>query len=190
MAFLAHHDAAAVIIEDSERPLWDPLMAPLRLAPIATGGIEIYRFPPAALAPWRGVTALEMERRCDAARFETLLVAARTYLDDGGCLDLLSPRRAETLGLLAPHSTNDADVRTGTGLYLGALGNGLIGVGVVGSYEALRPLIAKYRADAAHIYFPYPRDLTDPPHGDLFMRQMVVAFDRAGLARAAAIAAP
>ncbi len=189
-AFLAHHDAAAIIIADHERPLWDPLMAPLGLSPIATGGVEIFRFAPADLAPWRGVTALEMERRGDTARFAALLVAANTYLANGGSLAQLSPRHAEALGLLAPHSTNDADVRTGNGLYLGPLGDGLIGVGVVGSYAALRPLIAKYRADAARIYFPYPHDLTDPPRGDVFMRQMVIAFDRAGLARAAAEAAP
>jgi len=188
-AFLAHHDATAIIIANHERPLWDPLMAPLGLTPITTGGVEIYRFTPAALTPWRNVTALEMERRCDAARFDALLVAANAYLANGGTLDQLSPRRAEALGLLPPHSTNDADVRTGNGLYLGARGDGLVGVGVVGSYAALRPLIAKYRADAAHIYFPYPHDLTDPPHGDTFMRQLVITFDRASLARAAAIAA-
>jgi hypothetical protein len=189
-AFLAHHDATAIIIADDQLSLWAPLMAPLGLSPIATGGVELYRFAPADLAPWRDVTALEMERRCDAARFATLLAAANAYLAQGGGLNQLSPRRAEALGLLPPHSANDADVRTGNGLYLGPLGNGLIGVGVVGSYEALRPLIATYRADAARIYFPYPRALTDPPRGDLFMRQMVIAFDRAGLARAAARATP
>ena len=189
-AFLAHHDAATVIITDNERPIWDPMMAPLHLTPIATGGVEVYRFAPADLAPWRAVTALEMERRCDAARFGKLLVAAHQYLAGGGSLGRLSPRHAETLGLLAPHSANDADMRTGNGLFLGALGNGLIGVGVVGSYEALRPLIAKYRADAARVYFPYPRDLADPPQGNTFMRQLVIAFDRDGLAHAAAKASP
>ncbi len=186
MAFLAHHDATAVIVADRERPLWDPLMAPLGLKPIVTGGVEIYRFTPADLAPWRKLTALEMERRGNSARFDSLLLAARDYLATGASLDRLSPRRAEKLGLLAPHSTNEAAVRTSNGLFLGPLGGGLIGVGVVGSYDALRTLIARYRADAAHIYFPYPRDLTDPPHGDPFMRQLVIAFDRDGLARAAA----
>jgi hypothetical protein len=184
-AFMAHHDAAAIIIADAERPLWDPVMAPLGLSPIATGGVEIYRFAPADLAPWRDVTALEMERRCDSARFDGLLISAHNYLANGGRLDLLSPRRAESVGLMPPHSTNEAAVRTSNGLFLGSLGDGLIGVGVVGSYDALRPLIAKYRADAAHIYFPYPRYLSDPPHGDSFMRQLVIAFDRDGLARAA-----
>lgn len=185
-AFLANHDAATVIITDDQRAMWDPLMAPLGLSPIPTGGVEIYRVPPGDLAPWHNVTAIEMERRCDAARFDELLVAARSYLGNGGRLDQLTPRRAQALGLLAPHSTNDADIRTGNGLFLGPLGNGLVGVGVVGSYEALRPLIAKYRPNAARIYFPYPRELTDPPYGNPFMRLLVMTFDRDALARAAA----
>lgn len=189
-AFLAHHDAATIIVADRERPLWDPMLAPLRLTPIETGGVAIYRFAPADLAPWRDVTALEMERRCAAARFDSLLIAAQKYLANGGNLDQLSPRRAESLGLLPAHATNEAAVRTSNGLYLGVLADGSVGVGVVGSFDALRPLLAKYRGDAAGIYFPYPRELTDPPHGDTFMRQLMLAFDRDGLARAAAKASP
>jgi hypothetical protein len=184
-AFLAHHEAATLIVADKERALWDRMLAPLHLKPDTTGRVEIYRFAAADLTPWRNVTALEMERRCDIERFEELLVAAHKYVADGGSPDLLSPRRAEALGFLAPHSANEAGVRTSNGLFLGAPRDGLIDVGVVGSYEALLPLIAKYRADAAHIYFPYPRELTDPPHGNTFMRQLVLAFDRDGLARAA-----
>jgi hypothetical protein len=50
----------------------------------------------------------------------------------------------------------------------------------------LTPLIAKYRDDAIQIYFPYPRALTGNPKGDTFMRMLVIAFNRDGLARAAA----
>lgn len=145
MAFLAHHEVSTIIIADRERPLWEPLLAPLHRTPIEAGGVVLYRFAPADLAPWRQVTALEMERRCDAARFDALLIAARKYLAGGGDLDRLSPRRAESLSLLPAHSTNQAAIRTSNGLYLGALDGGLVGVGVVGSIEALRPVIAKYR---------------------------------------------
>jgi hypothetical protein len=166
------------------------LLAPLHRTPIETGGVALYRFTAADLAPWRQVTALEMERRCDAARFDALLTAAQKYLAGGGDLERLSPRRAESLSLLPAHSTNEGAIRTSNGLYLGALDGGLVGVGVVGSIDALRPLIAKYRSDAARIYFPYPREFTDPPHGETFMRQLVIAFDRDGLERAANQAAP
>jgi hypothetical protein len=186
MAFLAHHEVSTIIITDRERALWEPLLAPLHRTPIETGGVALYRFTAADLAPWRQVTALEMERRCDAARFDALLTAAQKYLAGGGDLERLSPRRAELLGLLPAHSTNEAAVRISNGLYLGALDGGLVGVGVVGSIDALRPLIAKYRSDAVRIYFPYPREFTDPPRGETFMRQLVIAFDRDGLASAAA----
>jgi hypothetical protein len=62
----------------------------------------------------------------------------------------------------------------------------LIGVGVVGSYDALTPLIAKYRSDAVQIYFPYPRVLAGNPKGNTFMRMLVIVFNREGLARVAA----
>lgn len=189
-AFLAHHDAATIIVADPERPLWDPMLAPLHLAPIEIGGVEIYRLAASDLAQWRDVTAIEMERRSNLARFDSLLIAARKYLDGGGNLDQLSPRRAELLGLLPAHSTNQAGVRISNGLYLGNLGDGLIGIGVVGSWEGLQPVIAKYRDDAARIFFPFPRELAGAPHGDTFMRQLVIAFSRDGLERASAKAAP
>jgi len=189
-AFLAHHDTSTIIVSDRERPLWDPILAPLHLSPIENGGVEIYRLAPADLAPWQDVTALEMERQCDAARFDSLLDAAQKYLAGGGDLDQLTPRRVESLGLLPAHSTNEDGVRISNGLYLGPAGDGLIGVGVVGSLEALRPLIAKYRGGAVHVYFPYPRELTDAPSGDTFMRQLVMTFDRESLARASAKASP
>jgi hypothetical protein len=125
-AFLAHHDAATIIVADPERPLWDPMLAPLHLAPIEIGGVEIYRLAASDLAQWRDVTAIEMERRSNLARFDSLLIAARKYLDGGGNLDQLGPRRAELLGLLPAHSTNQAGVRISNGLYLGNLGDGLI----------------------------------------------------------------
>jgi hypothetical protein len=189
-AFLAHHGTSTIIVSDRERPLWDPLLAPLHLSPVQNSGVEIYSLASVDLAPWRNVTALEMERRCDAARFDLLIDAAQKYLASGRNLDALTPRRAESLGLLPAHSTNEDGVRISNGLYLGSAGDGLISVGVVGSLDALRPLIAKYRGDAAHIYFPYPHELTDAPRSDTFMRQLVMVFDRDGLARASAKASP
>jgi hypothetical protein len=81
-------------------------------------------------------------------------------------------------------AVND-DVYSKDGRILGPWKDGRIQVGVVGSYEALKPLIADYRADAAQIYFPFPRPLTEPPKGDTFMRKLVLVFDAGGLKRAA-----
>jgi hypothetical protein len=46
-------------------------------------------------------------------------------------------------------------------------------------------VIEKYRADALHIYYPYPRELETHPKENLLMRKLVMVFDTAGLARAA-----
>jgi hypothetical protein len=66
-------------------------------------------------------------------------------------------------------------------------------VGLEGSYDALEPIIRSYGADATRIYFPYPTPLSPAsmPHLPAMRENpamMVMTFDRAGLARAAASA--
>jgi hypothetical protein len=58
-------------------------------------------------------------------------------------------------------------------------------IGLVGSYDALKPVISDYSADAVQVYFPYPRPLSGTPKGNTFMRKLVMVFDREGLDRAA-----
>ena len=60
--------------------------APLSVPAVEVGGITLYRLTPQALAPYRELTALAMERRAELARFEALLLAAGRYLDGGGDL--------------------------------------------------------------------------------------------------------
>jgi hypothetical protein len=127
MAFLAHHDVSTVIIADRERALWEPLLAPLHPTPIETGGVALYHFAPADLAPWRGVTSLEMDRRCEAPRFDALLGAAPKSLAGGADID--RPASRGLLGLLPAHSTNEAAVHPAMGLSWCAR-RGLVGVGV------------------------------------------------------------
>jgi hypothetical protein len=130
-----------------------------------------------------------MERRSNLARFSTLLLAARGYLAHRGNLAELTPMRAGQLGLLPPNWVTDPDVRTNNGLYLGPAGAGQVAVGVVGSYEGIEPVIARYRSAASEIFFPFPKKLIEPPHGDTFMRLLVMVFDRKGLIQAASAAA-
>ncbi len=111
----------------------------------------------------RDKTALEMERLDAETRFDTLVAAARKYLADGRDPASLTPLAVQKLGLLPPNWVSDPDVATNNGLWLGPRDGGLIGVGVVGSYEALAPRIAKYRDGAVQIYFPYPRALAGNP---------------------------
>ena len=65
-----------------------------------------------------------------------------------------------------------------------------IEIGIEGSYPALKPIIDCYGADASAIDFPYPSRLT-PSAASLTddATMMLLEFDRAGLARAAAAAA-
>jgi hypothetical protein len=185
-AFMATHGADAVIVDDRHNQFWAPMLLKVDPSPHAVGGVWIYRASPASLASYRDKTALEMERLDAETRFGTLVAATRKYLADGRDPASLTPLAVQELGLLPPNWVSDPDVATNNGLWLGPREGGLIGIGVVGSYEALAPLIAKYRGDAAQIYFPYPRALTGIPKGNTFMRMLVIVFNREGLARAAA----
>lgn len=185
-AFLTAHGVGAIVIDDHEPPWWKPLLSTLGVPPLHAGGVWLYQIPPAEVAPYRAARALTMEARADRARFEALLTAAERYLEDGAPLKSLTPLRAEQMGLLPAHWAAGPNVYTRNGLWLGPLDGGKVSVGVVGSWEALKPLIDDYRADASAVYFPYPRRLEGAPRGNTFMRKLVMVFDGAGLERAAA----
>jgi hypothetical protein len=183
VAFMAAHGADVVVVDDANWHFWAPALAPLDGAPLNADGVWLYRTRPALLAPFRGAQALAWER-CDAqARFALQIVAARNYLRAGRDPTLLSPLHAQQLGFLPPRMVRDPDVRTDNGLYLGPWTDGGIAVGVVGSYEALRPLIAEYRVHARQVFFPYPKELVEPPSGDTFLRLLVMVFSREVLIR-------
>ena len=180
-AFMAEHDATAVMIDDADREMWAATLDAIDSAPQHSGGIWLYRADSAHLAQYRGLSPLVMEERNAGDRFAALLAAARAYIGAGYDPRALTPARAQALHLLPPGWVNDHDVRTNNGLYLGPWGDAQIAVGVVGSYDALQPLIAKYRARAAKIFFPFPKELTGEPSGDTFMRLLVMVFDRSSV---------
>ncbi len=187
-SFLVAHDVRHVIVEEKRVAEYLPVLAMLHFVSLrATHVGEVIVFPIATdkLAKYRDFTPLELERRFNRDRFDRLVVAADRYLSSAGDLRSLTPSRAAALALIPESWAVDADVYTRNGLILGAWKNDRIQVGVVGAYEALKPLIADYRPDAAEVYFPFPRPLKEPPWGNTFMRKLVLVFDRAGLARAA-----
>ena len=182
----------AVIVQEWRASEYLPVLAMLNnlcLPPTRIGGVIIYPVAADKIAQYRGLQPLELERRYDRDRFDRLLVAADKYLAAGAPLNLLKPSNAAMAGLIPRSWAVDNDVYTKDGLILGPWANDHIQVGVVGSYEAMQPLIADYRADAAEVYFPFPRPLSGPPKGNTFMRKLVVVFDRAGLRSAASRAA-
>jgi hypothetical protein len=185
-AFMAAHQAGAVIVDNRHETSWTSILLALDSSPVRIGGISLFRMPPQELARYCNLASIEMQRRNCEARFAALLTAARDYLVAGRDPAALTPLRAQQLGFLPQNWVKDVDVRTHNGLYLGPWSDDNIAVGVVGSYDALRPLIDRYHADASLIFFPYPKKFTSPPSGDTFMRLLVIVFERAALARAAA----
>ncbi len=184
---------------DRERIATDKLLASLDTHPLAVGGITLYRLAPQMLAPYRQLTALEMQRRAARARFDALLLGAERYLSQGRNPAELTPQALQALGLVPlgwfggepfpTHAQNGNPIFHTDSILRSSKSNGLE-VGIIGSYAALKPIIDRYSAETSAIYFPYPSRLTPSSAGltnDPAM--MVMVFDRAGLARAAAMAA-
>jgi hypothetical protein len=187
-AFFASHDVRAVIVQDARAGELAPILIQLNnvsIAPTRFGGVVIYPIDASKTAQYRDRTPMELEARYERDRFDRLVVGADSFLSDGGDLRELTPSRVAVSGLLPHGWAVDRDVYTKDGLILGPWKTDRIQVGVVGSYEALKTLIADYRADAAEIYFPFPRPLTGTPKGNTFMRKLVMVFEPAGLKRAA-----
>ena len=95
-------------------------------------------------------------------QFADLLKAARCYIQKGLDVKELYPLTAENAGCLdkgyggyerpAPNYN-----WTTQGGWLGIWVNeDQIGVGVTGSFEEIKPVIEKYKANAKEIFFPYP----------------------------------
>jgi hypothetical protein len=127
-----------------------------------------------------------MEARSDRERLDTLVTAANRYLASGHDLAALSPSVVNRLGLIPPGWVHYDKVLAFNALWIGPWKDGGVSIGITGSYEALKPLIEKYRGDTSRIYFPFPTELHDRsiiPEGSYVI---MMTFDRAGLARAAA----
>lgn len=180
---------------DRERIATQKLLASLDTQPLDIGGITLYRVGPQTLAPYRQLTALDMQRRAARARFEALLLGAERYLAQGGNPASLSPKRAQELGLLpqdwfggTPFSPTDAFFHCRVILGPSKPAGMGIEVGVEGSYDALKPIVEAYGTDATRTDLPNPQPLS-PSAAPREPAMMVMTFDRAGLERAAAAAA-
>jgi hypothetical protein len=178
-----------------ERDASCAMLNSLGVPPIEAGGVRLYRLTPQALAPYRKLTALAMEQRAERKRFEALLLGGEHYLDRGGDLASLTPQHAQQLGLLPDGwfggplaGAVNSNPIFHADLVLGPAERGRIAVGVEGSYDALEPVVRTYAADASQVYFPYPLPLS-PASAPRGPAMMVMTFDRAGLARAAAASA-
>jgi hypothetical protein len=200
-AFLATHQADAVMVDDREAGIWRPLTTTLGIPAVQAGGITIYRVPAADLAPWKAASALQMEVRADRARFDALVLAADNYLRAGHDPAALTAAKVFESGLLPAEWTvvpkvaqsfwaggrdllrPDRDVRLFAGMQLTADHRGFIEVRLAGWYPALRSILNRYRSDAVSFS---PRDLDDArSNRDDQRGRLTMTFDRDGLARVA-----
>ena len=177
---------------DRERMATQALLGSLGTRPLEIGGVILYRLAPQTLAPYRQLTALDMQRRAARARFEALLRGAERYLAEGGDPRSLSPERVQQLGLLPLDWFGGAVFSAFSPVFncrvvLRPAKPTGISVGVEGSYDALQPIVESYGAEAGQTFFPYPVPISSsaPPHGTAMM---VMTFDSTGLERAAAAA--
>jgi hypothetical protein len=115
------------------------------------------------------------------------LPPGRCAADGGSPLAKLNPWEAQRLKLLAlPQSDTgpvSADPQWWQNLWLGPWDGSMVGVGIVGDYEDLRPLVQHYEPDAADIFFPFPAKLADSPKQGV--GQLLIVFTRQGIRRAA-----
>lgn len=190
-AFLAAHQVTAVLVDASikdssdaqQRQQYRTVLAALGPAPTAAGGVLIYRFTPAALAAWRDLKPLDLERRIDVARFAALLDAVDRYVQSGADLAQLSPQRIEQMGFIRDDWLGGPSIRISSGLWAKSHRDGTIDVGTFGSHGALATLPALYRADALKVGTT-PIVTSENPGGEEELELMVMTFDRDGLARA------
>lgn len=190
-AFLAAHQVTAVLVDASvkdspdaeQRQQYRTALAALGPAPAADGGVLIYRFTPATLAPWRGLNPVELERRVDEARFAALLNAVDQYVQRGADLEKLSPQRLEQTGLIRDDWLGGPSILISSGLWAKSHPDGTIDVGTLGSRGALVPVASRYSADALKVRTT-PIVTAENPGGDKELELMVLTFDRGGLARA------
>jgi hypothetical protein len=188
-AFFLAHDVRHVIIPQLRVPEYAALLPALKDLSLARTNVEgamVFTLATEQIAKYAGLKPIDLEREYDRDRFDRLLVAAQKYLETGAPPQSLSASAVARPGFIPRSWAVDQDIATKDGLILGPWTNDRIQVGVVGSYVALETLIADFRADAAEVYFPFPRRLEARPKGNTFMRKLVMVFDRAGLARAAA----
>jgi hypothetical protein len=190
-AFLGAHQVKAVIVDPSDNGPWKRLMSESGLSPLEIGGVLFYKVPPKVLSSFRYATAHEIAHKIareQAARsFSALIIAAGQYLAAGRPLAKLNPWEAQRLKLLALPQTDvrpvSAALQWWRNLWLGPWGDSMVGVGIVGDYEDLRPLVQHYEPDAADIFFPFPAKLTDSPKQGV--GQLLIVFTRQGIRRAA-----
>jgi len=94
---IAAHDVRAIVVAGTEKRHWQALLSSLRIAPIETGDVLLYKIPRALRDQHRNVTPVTMQARHDRIRYSALISGANEYLSRGFPLAKLTPWEAERL---------------------------------------------------------------------------------------------
>jgi hypothetical protein len=188
-AFLGAHEVKAIIVDPGAAGRWPDMLSETGMTAVNTGGVLFYKVPVRVLLLFRSATVQQMAQKEALASFDALVTAASRYLDGGYPLAKLTPGEAQRLNFLAlPDGENPSgrDSRSWQNLWLGTLGSGLVGIGIVGNYQDLKFLINDYGPEAANIFFPFPKRLAkQPKRSKLGDGQLLITFTPEGLQRAA-----
>lgn len=188
--FLGAHRVKAIIVDARAQAAWLQRLSVLNVAPVAAGGVFFYKVPSTVLATYKDASPIAFEAKYAWLLFLTAVSGAQRYLAAGLPLSQLTPWEAEQRGLLMvpkPAQSPPWDPRWQGDLWLGTYSGHDIGVGVMGSYASVKPLLEKFSAYASQIYFPYPRKVSGDPKTNT-RGQLLMVFTPAQLANAARVA--
>jgi len=158
-SFLVAHQVEAILIADGAATSTIPLPA----NPVRIGGVSVYRVDKTGNVP---AAQLESLQQSAAQQWTAMMLrAALQFIDSGGSLSQLNPRRLHDLGLL-PDSKWAARLDwllagtshgASTGLWVGLGSDSTLAVGLFASPKVAAALAARYRAAAAKILYPFPQ---------------------------------
>jgi hypothetical protein len=159
--FLGAHRVRAIIVDAGAAGRWPQILAKADMHGIYRGGIIFYDVAKAIPRSLHQTTAHQLAERYAAVAFATLLNGANRYVAAQLPLNRLTPGELYHLKMLElPDPTlTQLDSKWWQNLWLGSHSD-LIGVGIVGNFEDLRFLIARYGPYAVHIYFPFPKPVS------------------------------
>jgi hypothetical protein len=158
-AFLARNGVTAVIVDESnpQAAQWNSFISTTGVTPTSISGVSLFKFSPGALAPYDGLSGLQMETRAARIRFDTLVSATDSYLTAGHPLAKITPEELVALGYLPPTWKREPH-----GIYdifvMPWADRGVV-IGQLASPSALKKLIDRYRESAGEVYLPFPRIL-------------------------------
>jgi hypothetical protein len=182
-AFLGAHQVKAIIVDSSNAGPWPGMLSEAGMSGVSAGGVLFYRVPAHLLVSFRDTTVHEMAEKQAAYLFAALVVAASKYVERGFPLQKLAPGELKRLKLLNfADLSPTGDSRWWQNLWLGSSG-GMVGVGIIGNYQDLKLLINNYGPDAARIFFPYPKKLSQ--RRKVRDGHLLITFTLDGLKRAA-----